>query len=124
MVSVRDYEAVYIFEPTLEEGQITEKLERFHALVAGEDGGEVTAVDVWGNRPLAYPINDLTSGVYVVSHFTTAPERLPEFERILKLDDELMRSLVVVNEGDLQTSPAPQVERGEDEDESDDEEEE
>jgi len=124
MVSVRDYEAVYIFEPTLEEGQITEKLERYHALVAGDGGGEITAVDVWGNRPLAYPIDDVASGVYVVSHFTTSPERLPEFERILKLDEELMRYLVVVNEGDLQTSPAPMPERGEDEDESDDEEEE
>ena len=111
---MREYEAVYIFDSTLEESAVNEKLERFHGLVASEDGGQVTAVDHWGRRQLAYPIDDKQNGYYVVTHFTTEATRLPEFERLLKLDEDLLRYLIVVNEGNLSTSPAPIVEAGED----------
>jgi small subunit ribosomal protein S6 len=113
---VRDYEAVYIFDSALEEPRINEKLERYHQQVALE-GGEVTAVDHWGRRQLAYPIADKSNGYYVVAHFNTAAERLPEFERLLKLDEELLRYLIVVNEGDLTTSPVVIEERDDDEEE-------
>ena len=111
---MRDYEAVYIFDSALEEEKIGEKIERYHALVAGEGAGEITAVDHWGRRQLAYPIADKENGYYVVAHFNTAAERLPEFERILTLDEELLRYLIVINEGDLSTTPAPIVEPSDD----------
>ena len=57
----------------------------------------------------------------MVAHFSTSAERLPEFERLLQLDEELLRYLIVVNEGDLQTSIAPVVEERDDDD-SDEEE--
>lgn len=104
---MRDYEIVYIFTPSLEEEKVNEKIERFHGLLSGKQGGEVGAVDHWGKRQLAYPIEDQTSGYYVVAHFSAPSEALPEFERILKLDEELLRYLVVVNEGDLATTPVP-----------------
>ena len=114
---MRDYEIVYIFTPELEDEQVTQKLDRFHGLIAGENGGEITAVDHWGRRQFAYPIEDQTSGYYVVVHAATDGERLPEFERILKLDEELLRYLIVVNEGNLATTPVPpQPKRDEDED--------
>jgi small subunit ribosomal protein S6 len=114
---VRDYEAVYIFDSALEESAVNEKLERYHALVAGDETGSVTAVDHWGRRQLAYPIEDHENGYYVVTHFETEADRLPEFERLLKLDEDLLRYLIVVNEGDLATSPAPVAEeRSEDDD--------
>ena len=114
---MRDYEAVYIFDSALEETQITEKLDRFHGMVSGGHGGEVTAVDHWGRRQLAYPIRDRENGYYVVSHFRTPAEALPEFERLLQLDEGLLRYLIVVNEGDLATKPAEVVESRDDEDE-------
>ncbi len=88
-VTLRDYEIVYIFHPSLEEERVNEKITRFHGLIAGENGGEIAAVDHWGRRQLAYPIEDQTSGYYVVAHFNTDGALLPEFERILKLDEEL-----------------------------------
>jgi small subunit ribosomal protein S6 len=118
---VKDYEVVYIFDSSIEEGKVTEKLDRFHSLVAGEDSGEVSAVDHWGRRELAYPIKDRDNGYYVVTHLSTAAEKLPEFERLLQLDEELLRYLIVVNEGDLQTSIAPVAEERDDDD-SDEEE--
>ena len=119
---MKDYEVVYIFDSALEEPRINEKLDRFHQLVASENGGEVTALDHWGRRQLAYPIEDRENGYYVVAHVTTAADRLPEFERILTLDEELLRYLIVINEGDLSTSPAPIVEEKDEDEDSDDEE--
>ncbi|HET7274586.1 MAG TPA: 30S ribosomal protein S6 [Longimicrobiaceae bacterium] len=117
---VRDYETVYIFDSSLEEPAIGEKLDRYHALVAGESGGTITAVDHWGKRQLAYPIEDHESGYYVVAHFNTSAEQLPEFERILRLDEALLRYLVVINEGDLSVTPIePRPERDDDDDSSD-----
>jgi small subunit ribosomal protein S6 len=122
---MRLYEVVYIMDPALDEGAATAKLEKFHELVTSS-GGEVSAVDHWGSRQLAYPINGKSSGYYIVAQFTAAPEALPEFERLLKLDDEVMRYLLVLNEGEPTTGESevadkPPRERDDDDDEDDDE---
>jgi small subunit ribosomal protein S6 len=119
---LRDYEVVYIFHPSLEEGKVTEKLERFHGLLTGANGGEISATDHWGKRQLAYPIDDQSSGYYVVEHFAAPSTALPEFERALKLDEELLRYLVVVNEGDLATTPVPPAPKREESEEEGEEE--
>jgi small subunit ribosomal protein S6 len=118
-VTLRDYEIVYIFAPSLEEAAVNEHLERFHGLITGGSGGEITATDHWGQRQLAYPIEDQTSGYFVVEHFRAATEALPEFERALKLDEAVLRYLVVINEGNLATTPAGPPERRDDGDEGD-----
>lgn len=97
---MRDYEIVYIFDAALAEAAINEKLERYHALVAVGGRGEVLALDHWGTRQLAYPIDKKTSGYYVVAQFRTDPTALVEFERVLKLDEDLMRHLLVLHEGE------------------------
>ena len=55
---MREYEAVYIFDSTLEESVVNEKLDRYQGMVAGDGAGQVTAVDHWWRRQLAYPIDD------------------------------------------------------------------
>lgn len=100
---MRNYEIVYIFDTTASEEAVTEKLERYHELLTAE-GGEVSAVDHWGARQLAFPIARKTSGNYVVAQFTAGPDVLPEFERRLNLDDDLLRHLIVIDEG-LPTAP-------------------
>lgn len=97
---MRLYEVVYILDPVLDESAVTTKLEKFHDLATAQ-GGEVSAIDHWGSRQLAYPINKQETGYYVVAHFTAVAEALPEYERLLKLDDEVMRYLLVLNEGEL-----------------------
>jgi len=129
---VRDYEVVYVFAPTIGEDAIREKLDRYHRRLT-EAGGEITAVDFWGARPLAYPIRKKETGIYVVVHFRADPTALPEYERLLKLDEDLLRYLIVLNEGYLTTSPfaqapleaaAPVAAAAEDEAEADEDEEE
>ncbi len=111
---IRSYEAVYIFDSTLEEAAVTEKLDRFHAFVPQEGEG---AIDVshWGRRTLAYPIANRETGYYVVAKFDASSEMLPEFERALKLDDSVLRHLIVLNEG-AQIAPTPTTKDGEEED--------
>jgi small subunit ribosomal protein S6 len=99
---MRLYEVVYILDPALEESSVDSKLQRFHDLVTSK-GGEVSAVDHWGARQLAYPIKKQRNGYYVVAQFTAATEALPEYERLLRLDDEVMRYLLVLNEGEPTT---------------------
>ena len=120
---MRLYEAVYIFDAVLDEAAINSKLEAHHQLVTGKDG-EVAAVDHWGARQLAYPIEKKKTGYYVVAQFNGDPDALPEFERALKLDETLLRYLVVLNEGEPTTGmsilaprPIPPVTDDDDDDE-------
>jgi len=125
---MRLYEVVYILDPALDENAVNSKLEKFHELATAQ-GGEVTAVDHWGSRQLAYPIDKKKGGYYVVAQFTAASEALPEFERLLKLDDEVMRYLLVLNEGEPTSGQSILAEvhrpaNDEDQDEEEEEEEE
>jgi small subunit ribosomal protein S6 len=112
----RQYEVVYIFDSALEETAINERLARFHALIQ-QPTGEAPQVNHWGKRTLAYPIKKHETGYYVVAKFDADGAALPEFERAIKLDDGVLRFLVVVNEG---AQPVP-VTAGKAEGEEDDE---
>ncbi|MGD2152838.1 MAG: 30S ribosomal protein S6 [Gemmatimonadales bacterium] len=100
---MRDYEIVYIFDSVLDRSDIDQKLERFNQLATGNGGGEIVAVEHWGKRQLAYPIKKHDNGYYVVVQFRTDPTNLPEFERAIKLDEQVLRHLVVLSEGELPT---------------------
>ena len=97
----RKYEIVYIFDSALEEEQINERLTRFHELLKSADTPEpATDVNHWGKRTLAYPVAGKEVGHYVVVQLETSPELLGEFERALKLDEGVLRHLLVLNEGE------------------------
>jgi small subunit ribosomal protein S6 len=115
----RRYEVVYIFDSALEEAQVNERLERFHALLKSPTTPEpITSANHWGKRSLAYPVKGKEIGYYVVVQFQSEPPLLPEFERAIKLDDGVMRYLVVMNEGE---APRPvRVSTPEDDDEGGD----
>ncbi len=98
---MRDYEVVYIFKSSLTTEEIEGRLESYNARILAADGSEITAVEHWGKRQLAYPVDRNENGYYVVTQFTASPTVLPDFERVLKLDDDLLRHLVVLSEGEL-----------------------
>ena len=122
---MRLYEIVYIFDATLDEDGVNKKLEKFHPLVLGKNG-EVAEVDHWGVRQMAYPVKKHGSGYYAVAQVRAETDGLPEFERVLRLDVELLRYLIVLNEGEPTTGQsllgAPPPSRA-DKDEGDDDEE-
>ena len=98
----REYEAVYIFDSTLEDTAIAEKLNRLHALLHA--AGDVK-VDHWGRRQLAYTIGPRETGYYVVARFNIEPTVLPEFERALKLDEGVVRYLITLFEHEVGAPP-------------------
>ena len=91
---MNQYEALYIIVPTQDEETMKASVEKFKGIVE-TNGGEVTAVDEWGKKRLAYPINYKTEGWYVLVTFK-APADLPrELERNLEIYDDVLRYLVV-----------------------------
>ena len=88
-----NYEALYILNPSLSEEAIAALVAKFKTLV--EQNGTLAEVEEWGKRHLAYPINDLTEGYYVLMTFNAKPEFPRELDRILRITDGVMRSLIV-----------------------------
>jgi small subunit ribosomal protein S6 len=97
----RRYEIVYILDSSLDEEKVKGILARFHALLATPEKAEsVTQSNHWGKRTLAYPIKRRESGYYVVEQFETEPRLLAEFERAVRLEENVIRYLLVLNEGE------------------------
>jgi len=124
---MRLYEVVYIFDATLDEDSVNKKLEKFHPLVV-EKSGEVVAVDHWGTRQMAYPVKKQNTGYYVIAQVRAEADGLPEFERMLRLDVELLRYLIVLNEGEpttghslLGAAPPSRADKDDDDDKDEDE---
>ena len=88
-----NYEVVYILDPAMGEEAIAAMVAKFKTMA--EARGTVAEVDEWGKRRLAYPINDLTEGYYVLMTFSAKPEFPRELDRILRITDGVMRSLIV-----------------------------
>ena len=87
-----NYEVLYIINPSLSEEATAEVVAKFKALV--ETKGTFTEVDEWGKRRLAYPINDIEEGYYVLMTFTAAPELPAELDRQMRINVNIMRSLI------------------------------
>ena len=103
----RRYEAVYIFDSTLEDAAINEKISRFHGLLQSPD--EIT-LDHWGRRQLAYKIGPRDTGYYVIAKFHATPTVLPEYERAMKLDDGVVRYLITLFEHEVGAPPMTEEE--------------
>ena len=90
------YEVLYVIDPAQGEEGIAALVEKFKALV--ESNGTLTSIDEWGKRRLAYPINDLMEGYYVLMTFDAKPELPAELDRVFKITEGIMRSLIIDTE--------------------------
>ena len=94
---MNQYEVLYIIVPDLDEEATRASIDKFKGIVES-NGGEVTEVNEWGKRKLAYEINDRTDGYYVLMSFNGAPEFPKELERNFKNDEQILRYLVTRKE--------------------------
>ncbi len=101
---VRDYELTVVLDPNLDEAGIEAITGRVGSLVV-QRGGSVENSSVWGRRRLAYPIGRNRDGLYVLFRLRLNPESTSEIERALKLNESVMRHLLVRAEG-LAAAPA------------------
>ncbi len=95
MAKIQDnYEVMYIIDPNKTEEETNALVEKFKALI--EANGTITEMELMGKRKLAYLINDMAEGYYVLVKFT-APSAFPaELKRVLGITEGIMRSLVTV----------------------------
>lgn len=90
------YEVMFIIDAALEDAQKDATVETVKSIIA--ENGEVTNVDVWGLRKLAYPIQKKNEGYYVVVEFNGAADLPKELDRRLKISDNVIRHIIVNKE--------------------------
>ncbi len=88
------YEFTYIVNAVLGDEQIKAVVERVSNLIK-ENGGEITEIDEWGSRRLAYPINKKRNGYYVNLYMDAPGEILVRLERALEIDDDILRYMTL-----------------------------
>jgi len=91
---LREYELMYLLGPELPEDELTAATERVSSLITNR-GGEITKVDTWGRRRLAYPIRRHLDGYYTVLRFNLEPNLTAELDRSLRLNEQVLRHIIV-----------------------------
>lgn len=92
-----------LFAVSLKSGEETAQAtsEKIKSLI--EANAEIVAVDVWGKRRLAYPINYEKEGYYVLIYFKSAPEFVAELTRVLGITEDALRYIVLAVDEKKQT---------------------
>ena len=87
------YEVLYIINAGLDEEATKALIERFSGIIT-DNGGTVVSIDEWGKRKLAYLIEDMSEGYYVLMQFEAEGTLPVELERNFKINENIMRYLV------------------------------
>lgn len=90
------YEVMFIIDPVLEDEKKNAVVERVKEIINAD--GEVSNVDTWGMRKLAYPIQKKNEGYYVVVEFNASTALPKELDRRLKISDDVMRHIIINKE--------------------------
>jgi small subunit ribosomal protein S6 len=94
---VQKYELIFILKADQPEGGMLSRVDRVKAILA-EHGGEITQENHWGVRRLAYEINYETRGDYMFLKFNSKGTANAELDRFLRLDDQVLRHIIVVDD--------------------------
>ena len=92
---MRKYELMLAINPQFEEEELASLIEKVKKIISKEKG-EVTNINKWGKRRLAYEIEDFTEAIYVVMKFNIDELSISEFERVLKLEEKIIRYLLTL----------------------------
>ena len=91
---MKQYETMYIIKSNLDDAARTALVEQMHGIITNY-GGTIDNVDDWGMRDFAYEIDDMSKGYYVVVTYTVEVEGLNEFNRLMGLNGDIVRSLTI-----------------------------
>lgn len=89
-----NYEGVVIINAALEDVQIEEIIKNIQEFIK-DNGGEITALEKWGRKRLAYPIKKAKSGFYLIYRFVAPPDLIYKLERTFRLDENIFRYLTI-----------------------------
>lgn len=90
---MRPYELMVIIDPDVDERTVEPLLQKFLNVIT-TDGGTIEKVDIWGRRRLAYEIQKKSEGIYAVVNFTAAPATSQELDRLLSLNETILRTKI------------------------------
>ena len=102
----RDYELMYIVRPELDDEALRAAVARVRDMIEAQNG-EVVKTTLWGKRRLAYEVNHLRDGYYVLVVLHLDGDRVAPLERALSIDETVFRHLIVLHEGQM---PEPDAE--------------
>lgn len=91
---MKQYETMYIIKSTLDDSQKAALIEQMHGIIT-QHGGSIDNVDDWGLKEFAYEINHMSKGYYVVVTYTVNTEGLNEFERLMRINGDVVRLMTV-----------------------------
>jgi len=93
------YEVMYILKADLEEEARKATVDQLHGIITA-DGGTITNVEEWGLRDFAYEIDGMTKGYYVVTTFESMPAAVKEFDRVARINRDVVR-IMMLNMNDV-----------------------
>ena len=108
---INSYECLFIVDVTKGETVTDATVNKFMSLI--EANAEVVDVAKWGKRRLAYPINDMPEGYYVVATFKSEPSFPNELERLFNIDETIMRSMAIKLDYDAAAKKAEKLAKAE-----------
>ena len=88
------YESVIIGRQDLTPGQFETLLEKFIEVIQSFKG-KIKKRENWGIRNLAYKINKNRKGHYMLLNIDGPPEAIQEYERLMRLDEDIIRFLTI-----------------------------
>jgi len=91
---MKAYELLFFVNPSLEEEDRLATLKRIDTAITSE-GGEVDNVDEWGKKKLAFEVDRLTDGDYILVNFHAEPTSIAEIDRVLRITDAVKRFMIV-----------------------------
>ncbi len=94
---MKEYESIFVLDPGLEDARVDAEVEKIRDFITARSG-EITEIQKWGRRKLAYEINRRKEGIYTLIRFKSAAELPAELDRRYRLNESMIRFLTVLHE--------------------------
>lgn len=95
---MRKYEVMVLIDSDVDERQAPALVDK-HLEVITKEGGTIENIDIWGRRRLAYDINKKSEAIYAVLQVTAEPATVSEMDRLMSIDEKVVRTKVLRREG-------------------------
>jgi len=92
---MKSYEALILVKPELNDQDLNKEIAKLSQPIL-QNGGEISGFEKWAKKTLAYKIKKFQDGVYLLANFKVNPQAISGIERIWKLDESVLRAMVVV----------------------------
>jgi small subunit ribosomal protein S6 len=107
---MRTYELMFVVDPRVADDEVVTMTQDYKQMITAVGGAEITSEESWGRRKLAYPIDKVTEGKYVLLYIQSPGGKtsLPEVEHRMRQNDKILRFLTVRTDEDLKRAARKQ----------------